>query len=310
MTIRNAALTCLLLAAALALFAPAALAETDSSRALNRNVLPAGEVTWTQVAGACGPCASPCGVARNAVCCDFRDWESCDWHFRVSIGSWIAGMDGTLGVRGRQFDLDMSVNDSLSAFFDYGEALLQGRVGVSKGRFSLEGQYSGMRFGKAAKVGTGGFGLDNTLTLQQFGVRLLYRVAETKLGCGPCPMLLVWEPLIGMRGNNMKLQVEAPTGGSASQSQVWMDPVVGARITWDLRNRWAFMVDGDVGGFDVASKLTWRVAATVSYRFSRLFSLTAGWVLLDTDYTTGTGNERFIWDVQQSGPMIMANFSF
>ena len=305
--------TALVLGFILASLSAPALAAEASTASLTRGTLPASEVTWTQVGNACSPCspcAAPCPVTRDALCCSFRDWESCRWQFRVSLGMYTAGMKGTLGIRGRDFDLDMSPSDSLNAFFDYGEALLQGSIGVTKGRWSVEGVFSGMEFAKGAYIEQFGVEVDNTLTLIQWQAKIYYRVAETQLNCRPCPWLLVWEPMVGVRGNDVELKVNEPRTGTVSRSRSWADPVLGCRITWDLRNRWAFSLDGDVGGFGVSSDLTWRLRAAAAYRFNNWFALSAGWILLDTDYTDGTGNDRFTWDVLQSGPFLALNFMF
>lgn len=317
MTLRFLASTVLLIGLTCAALAPSAWAEVPTTPTLDRAAVPSGEVDWTRVAGACEagpvPCwpCSPGAVSRDTLCCNWRDWDSCKWRFGVGLGIYLAGMKGTIGVRGQEFDVDNSVGDSLDAFVNYGEAILQGGVSVGKGRWSLDLMFSGMRFGKGAEVGVAGIPISNTLSIYQYQAKLYYRVAETKLNCKPCPMLLVWEPMIGCRGNTIELEVEGPFGlPGISQSKTWLDPVVGARITWDLRNRWAFIVDGDVGGFGVASDLTWRVRASVGYRFSKLFALEAGWILIDTDYTDGVGPSRFVWDVLQSGPLLAASFSF
>ncbi len=294
-----------------------ASAQAEAAPTLDRRAVPAAEVLWARVADACAPGSvacwpcSPTAVSRDKLCCDFRNWDRCKWRFSATLGMYLAGMKGTIGIRGQEFDVNNSVEDSLNSFIDYGEAILQGGLSVGKGRWTLDFVFSGMRFGKGAKVGAAGLPLSNTLSLIQYQAKLYYRLAETKLGCKPCPMLLVWEPMIGFRGNSIELDVDGPFGlPGLSQSKTWLDPVVGARITWDLRNRWGFVVDGDVGGFGVASDLTWRVRATVGYRFSKLFSLHAGWVWIDTDYADGVGFDRFVWDVLQSGPVLAATFSF
>lgn len=310
MPLRTITLAALLMGLALAALAPAAWATPESTAPLSRATLPTGEIDWNRVGYDCSPCATPYAVQRDALCCSFRDWESCKWQFGVTLGAYIAGMKGTLGLRGAEFDLDNSVGDSLDAFVDYGEAILQGGVAVRKGRWSLEGMFSGMKFKKGAVVQAAGIPIENDLTIKQWQAKLYYRVAETKLNSRPCPWLLVWEPMIGVRGNDIELKVSGPRGAGLSQSKNWVDPVVGCRITWDLRNKWAFAVDGDVGGFGAASDFTWRLRAQAGYRFARWFALTAGWIWIDTDYTDGRGPQQFKWDILQSGPFVALNFAF
>lgn len=65
-----------------------------------------------------------------------------------------------------------------------------------------------------------------------------------------------------------------------------------------------------MGGFGVGADLAFWVTAGLEYRFSRLFSLAAGWALLDADYTDGSGADEFRWNLALSGPQLIASFKF
>jgi hypothetical protein len=95
-----------------------------------------------------------------------------------------------------------------------------------------------------------------------------------------------------------------------SASKTWFDPILIARITKNIKDKWLFQVKGDLGGFGLGSNFTWQVQAYAGYRFSKLFQLTAGYKILSIDYDKGTDTERFIYNVNTSGPVIRFGFNF
>jgi hypothetical protein len=95
-----------------------------------------------------------------------------------------------------------------------------------------------------------------------------------------------------------------------SASKTWFDPILIARITKNIKDKWLFQVKGDLGGFGLGSDFTWQVQAYAGYRFSRLFQLTAGYKILSIDYDKGADAERFIYNVDTSGPVIRFGFNF
>ena len=92
----------------------------------------------------------------------------------------------------------------------------------------------------------------------------------------------------------------------AGDDEVWGDPVVGLR--WNAPLGRGFFLTGyaDVGGFGVASDLTWQLLGTLGYRFNDWISARAGYRHLDVDYK----DDGFVWDVELSGPIVGATFRF
>ena len=66
---------------------------------------------------------------------------------------------------------------------------------------------------------------------------------------------------------------------------------------------------GDVGGFGVGSDFTWGAMGTIGYNF-RLFSeknnarAAVGYRAIYQDYTDGSGDDKFKWDVTYHGPIL------
>lgn len=122
----------------------------------------------------------------------------------------------------------------------------------------------------------------------------------------------------GSRMNNVQAGIEAsrkviPAGSedvSADISKTWVDPILITRLTADLKDKWIFQFRGDAGGFGIGSDLTWQLQGYAGYSFSKLFQLSAGYRIISIDYDKGTDKDRFIFNVDESGPEIKLGFNF
>jgi hypothetical protein len=97
---------------------------------------------------------------------------------------------------------------------------------------------------------------------------------------------------------------------SESASKTWFDPILIARVTTKIKEKWLFQVKGDLGGFGIGSDFTWQLQAYAGYRFSKLFQVSAGYKILSIDYDKGVDKERFIYNVDTSGPVVRFGFNF
>ena len=120
---------------------------------------------------------------------------------------------------------------------------------------------------------------------------------------------------IGARVNSIETGLVVPPGMVLSgidtdDKHTWFDPIIAARFTIPLENRWRFGVKGDVGGFGVGSSFTWQVLPFVGYRFARWFELALAYRAMGMDYETGNGTDLFIYDMTVFGPEIGFVFHF
>jgi len=133
-------------------------------------------------------------------------------------------------------------------------------------------------------------------------------------------LLPFWEVGVGGRLDNIATEIDVrrfvagvgnPTEEvNESASKTWFDPIIITRLTGDIRDKWLFQFRGDVGGFGVGSDLTWQLQAYAGYKFTKVFQVTAGYRILSIDYDKGTGTERFIYNVDTSGPVLKFGFNF
>ena len=118
------------------------------------------------------------------------------------------------------------------------------------------------------------------------------------------------EVLAGARLWTISEEISA-TGGvlpgfASSGTRTWADPVVGANLSYDLSKRWFLAARGTVGGFGVASEITWEAFGGVGYRMTDWCSATVGYRYLHEDY----GRDRFTFNTDIQGVVLGVGFHF
>ncbi len=115
---------------------------------------------------------------------------------------------------------------------------------------------------------------------------------------------------------DLRLDIKSnPFGlGNVEGDKHWVDPLVGLKTTWDFTERWAISLAGDIGGFGVGSDFAWNAFGLIGYRFG-LFgtnnaAVYAGYRALSQDYTDGSGDDKFKWDVILHGPIAGLRIAF
>ncbi|MGO4338595.1 hypothetical protein AB4037_27155 [Labrys sp. KB_33_2] len=89
-------------------------------------------------------------------------------------------------------------------------------------------------------------------------------------------------------------------------SEMWADPIVGARLGIKLSGPWSLTAAGDIGGFDIGAKFTWQALGSVNYAWSESLTLKAGYRAIHVDYRNG----GFSYNVTQHGPALAVTYRF
>jgi hypothetical protein len=116
----------------------------------------------------------------------------------------------------------------------------------------------------------------------------------------------------------MDIQVKSDTsviGGlsfnkTKSATKTWFDPMLITRIKSKSGEKFIYIFRGEVGGFGIGSNFVWNMQAYAGYQFSKLFQITGGYRIISMDYESGSGNNRFLYNVDTSGPVIRFGFNF
>jgi hypothetical protein len=237
---------------------------------------------------------------------------------------WAASMKGNATAAGVTSQVDVGFTDILKAM-DYGA---MGQAEFRYGnwfvipdtlllKISAAGSISRTHHGKLGLVDITG-NAEGSVDLFTYFQELMfgYRVMERSVGDHDgSERKIAFDVLAGGRyylldvdiRAKAKVIVDGPNGprsrevsGSVSTSEDWIDPVVGARVIYDVTDRLNVSLRGDIGGFGVGSDLAWGAAAIGHYKLTDRWSLDAGYKILDIDYADGP---RGI-DMQMTGPVL------
>ena len=217
------------------------------------------------------------------------------WEFTIAPYLVGAAMDGTVGVKGQEVTLDVPFSD-IWANLHFGAMV---HFDMKNDRWLVSSDLIYMDLQQSTDVANGTAKATMTETFVE--VAGGYRVSKGFT-------VLAGARFADLGGKLSFTGINADRSGSQSKS--WVDPFVGAQVNVALSDRWWFDLHGDVGGFDVGSKLAWQAYADVGYRASDLVSVYLGYRALDIDYESGSGSALFRYDVLTAGPQIGVAFHF
>ncbi|MBL9136147.1 MAG: hypothetical protein JNK85_09780 [Verrucomicrobiales bacterium] len=214
------------------------------------------------------------------------------WSFSSTLYVLAAGMTGEVGAGPIDADLDLDFGDIWNNL-EFG-AMGSMRVGYDRWSLNADVIYMGLGANKD------GFNAD----LDQWVVEptIAYRFCKN------------FEVLAGVRYNNLSGEIHGPgylpTPRFHTGTQDWWDPIIGANLHFPFAKKFSFDFRGDVGGFGVGSDLTWQAFPFLTWQISHSFSTHLGYRLVLTDYETGSGRDRFRYDMLSHGPQVGATFRF
>ncbi|MBW2432646.1 MAG: hypothetical protein JRF36_03515 [Deltaproteobacteria bacterium] len=239
--------------------------------------------------------------------------ENSDWEFKMSPYMWFISASGDVTVRGQESDLDLSFSDIWDELNIAAMLVFEGR----KNRWGFVGDALYANLGKSTSTDVTGIKIDPTVKLSYLGAGGFYRLGTWDLSQTPAnavPSVTV-DAMAGARYTYLDMKLDLKGFRSASGDKAWVDPLVGARAIFDLSERWAASLTGNLGGFGVGSDFTWHAWGLLGYRFS-LFSkdnnaaVFGGYRALSWDYTDGGGDDKFEWDVTLHGPILGIQIGF
>ncbi|MFC4313595.1 hypothetical protein ACFPN2_31265 [Steroidobacter flavus] len=219
------------------------------------------------------------------------------WRTTGTIYAQGANMDGYTVVDGNRTDVSVSASE----LFDHLDMAGMMAVRSETDRFALalNAVFTGLSADAAAK--NGNF-YDLDVTQDMVELAWSWRLDER------------YELFVGGRYQSLSvdLSIKRPDGtsGAADKTKSFFDPVIGARAAWPLGQAWTLIARADIGGFGVGSDLTWSALAVADWSLSENFGLVFGYRALDTDYSTGSGDERFKFNMLVAGPLLGLRYNF
>jgi hypothetical protein len=226
--------------------------------------------------------------------------EDKGWHADLSPYLWFPGIHGTVGALGRDASVHASASDLLS-HFNFG---ILGAAEGRYNRFLLTGDLLWIRLSDSRALpfpGLGATSVDVRVGQVVWTSKIGYRLIDNKR--------FKADANVGARywhlGQKLSFNPSV-LGLSVNPSQSWADIVVGGRVQVPLGPKLSVTALGDVGGWNVTSKLDYQFAALLGYRISHKWTLLAGYRYLFVDYRSGGS----LYNVVTSGAVLGATYSF
>jgi hypothetical protein len=236
------------------------------------------------------------------------------WEFTVVPYLWAVSMSGNVTVRGLKADVDVSFND----IWDELNFAFMLAYEARKDRWGWWGNTIYADLGDSDVDGPDGL-TEIDPTVKAFWQELggFYRLGTWDLADGSnkkTPSVIV-DTFLGARYTYLDTKIdfkfEGPLRNSSNdvdEDKSWLEPLVGVRTIWDFHERWALSLAGNIGGVAFGSDFAWSASGLIGYQFN-LFGennarVIAGYRALSQDYTDGSGDDKFEWDVTLHGPIL------
>ena len=215
-----------------------------------------------------------------------------DWQFSVTPYLWAAGVAGNVGADGTQAPpIESDYN-----FFSLANLDAAAFLGFSagKGRWTLNADY--IRIGFSDDFDLGPLNTGISLDADALELSAGYRLAD-------------WENtqlVFGTRGISIDAGISFTPGPDSADSRTWWDPIVGVQHRRSFGEHWGLLLRGDIGGFNVSSKITFNGVVAGTYRFNDLVSVLFGYRYLTFDFR----DDDFVTDLEVYGYAIGLRLSW
>ncbi|MBB2906691.1 hypothetical protein FHR76_003082 [Rhizobium sp. RAS22] len=245
--------------------------------------------------------------------------DGADWAFQATGYLWATGLNGnispfrrapTLHVEKSFSDVmeDINVGGFLNVWGRYDRFVLSGDIMyVDTTDSKAAGPLPALQIPGLPTLPAGA-AIDADVDTQEFmaTVQAGYRIVDADG--------FSLDALAGARfwhiSNEVAVTASHPLIGSVSathkESFGWIDPVIGARAFFGLTDKLSVQAQVDIGGFGAGSDLTWSALATVNYIFTDTLSVSAGYKVLDVDYS----DDGYVFDSRLSGPVLGVTYRF
>jgi len=203
-------------------------------------------------------------------------------------------MNGKTGIGGVTGEVNADPGDIFD-HLDFG-AMVYAQARKGPWAAGLDWTYMDLGASGATALGTA------DLDVKQTGLTLMgFRQVTPKL-----------EALAGLQLTSVRtgLTTTGPLAIDRSGDWTWVDPIIGGRARVFEKDKWLFLLSGDIGGFGISSDFTWQVYPVLSYRTSESLDLAVAYRAVGIDYETGSGSSKFLYDMVTFGPEIGIAFHF
>ena len=227
------------------------------------------------------------------------------WQFTIAPYVIFPFMNGSITLANQTVDVNLKTGDILKrlnwALMLYFEA--------THPKFAIATDLLYMNLGQGGQLPASGRSAD--LKMQQLAAEVVF------LG-----RIVKWFELgAGGRVNFVQAGLTAPAGMvlpgvDLDFRRTWFDPLIAVRFSVPFKNdHWRLGLRADVGGFTLGSTYAWQVYPYGGYNFDgingkRVFELGVAFRAIGMKYETGSGLNRFVYDMIIWGPQLGFLFHF
>ncbi len=226
------------------------------------------------------------------------------WDFRAQAGFGPMAIDARSTVKGQSASFVSGSSDLLA----FETTALKIRLEAWKGRWGITADNTLANFEAQSRIDSA-----NTVTLSG-------RDSSTELGGSYMliernmakEMKLMCEGMAGGRFVVMKQTLDFSSGVHESDRKKYVDPFVGARVTWIISKILSADVRGNVGGFGIGSgsELTWMVVPELNIHLAKSTIINVGYRHYDVRTEKETGNTPSQFDGKVYGTFLGVEVRF
>ena len=220
------------------------------------------------------------------------------YHFYLEPYLLAASMSGTIGIGQLPNTFICVPASEVFKYFKIG-GMLYAEVHNDRFAYTSDLFYASLAQDASSKNGI----LNGTASVKQFWWELegLYKVKPwLEFGVGA---------RINSITNGLNINVPGPSNKNVSKGATWVDPIIVTRLKGAINNKWLLQLRADMGGFGIGSQFAWQLQPDIYYRASRLLELGLGYRIISMDYNKGSGDNRFLYDIEEYGPQLRIGFN-
>lgn len=221
-----------------------------------------------------------------------------DWSYKATLYAWVPGMTTTADTRFGPIEINQSQSSVLSAL----DMAFMGTFAAQNGKYGFVADllYADLS-GDSATPGTLFDSANVGVKLTALSGYALYRLADDPQ--------LQFDAGVGFRTFDVSMTATVSGGSLDGQSQTlgnkWTDPLIAARLTMPLDDKWFVNGFADFGGTGSQDQ-TYQIYAGVGYNFSEAWSGQIGYRNMSL---TNTLNGRDV-TIDLSGFLVGVSYSF
>ena len=229
------------------------------------------------------------------------------WKFQLApLFLWGMSIDGDASIGNATAPLDLNFKDQI---FENMEAVYTIYFDAKRNRLSLFTEYQFVDLRPTVEIGPTKVDIGFETTMFELGAG--YAFSEN--------IKTRWEFIGGARYTKQNIDVDASlnlpslSNGPGLQNinqqggDSWWHAFFGARIEQKLSERWilAARLDAGYGGSDNSAL---NGSFLFDYSYKHWGSVFFGYKIMQYDYASGSGNDRYAYNATQQGPLLGLNF--